>query len=165
MAQVHATRTLLPSPSLRCAEDTPCGFPAANAATLVKSLTDPEIRHDFDEIIRDLHYRASQYVTPDAGAVDVRAADGVLLIEREMFRVGTDVIVRSSITNEEFVGTISLITDTEVIVRVPTGSRVRIYLTQLRTRRVELSLDPEAAELNGIREQNKRARAAAVGAH
>ena len=66
------------------------------------------------------------------------------ILGREVtYPVGSFVLVRSGLSEEEFSGVLTAITMNEVIVRLGTGARIRVYVNQIRDQRVWIRPDTD----------------------
>ena len=59
------------------------------------------------------------------------------------YPIGSFVLVRSGLSEEEFSGVLTAITVNEVIVRLGTGARIRVYVNQIRDQRVWIRPDTD----------------------
>lgn len=73
-----------------------------------------------------------------------------IYIGDEAFTAGDLVVVFSVLSQENIHGIITAITPRDLIVRTPTGARVKILTGQLRTGRVSLTRDRDTLENSGI---------------
>ena len=123
-----------------------------------------EMRKDFVDIVRDLEKRAErfgaqdddnsklfsvvvdpneQFLTitpPSAGSESESISENKSIL----YPLGSMVILRSAISEEDFCGIITAISFKDIVIRLGTGNRIRVYLNQLRDGRVSLS--PEKDE-------------------
>ena len=62
-------------------------------------------------------------------------------VNENCFFIGSSVIVKTTLSNEEIFGEISVITPSEVIMKLQIGTRIRFYVEQIRDRSVHIELD------------------------
>eukprot|EP01084_Bolivina_argentea_P256062 430982_1 len=121
-----------------------CGIPALMANALC--LTDMDMRRDFAAILEDWSRRAKAFLISKGGngsgmnVTKVEAtASGGLNYGDLFFEVGDRVLVHSQLTKEEFVGTITKVSDGVIHLLLGGDIRTCMYMEHLSSGRLELS--------------------------
>jgi hypothetical protein len=151
---------------------------STSAGALDKALPEDEIRRDFVTIVRDLESRNSRNGTATKGSSEGGSAvlvavpvsvdtaeqhikvgpvpgtnvktDGALAKEI-VYPLGALVLLKSAVSAEEFSGVITAISTHEIIVKLGhNNTRLRVYLNQIRDRRVWICPDRDLESDAGL---------------
>mmetsp|Transcript_46606 Transcript_46606/g.92352 ORF Transcript_46606/g.92352 Transcript_46606/m.92352 type:complete len:316 (-) Transcript_46606:71-1018(-) len=122
---------------------------SANAG-LDYALPETTMRSDFVDIVRDLHSRAVVLEQTKSKSLEreVRISGDLseLYVCDETYGAGDLVVVFSVLSQESFQGIITALSHQEIVVRSPTGARLKVLVGQIRCGRVVLSKDKETME-------------------